>query len=89
MERVDAASSLLYKGYRYPVEIISYCVWLYHRFPLSFREVEEMMMERGMIVSYETIRAWCRTFGSDLRERAASPSAPARWDFRRVGVGRG
>lgn len=40
-------SSSLYKGHRYPAEIISYCVWLYHRFPLSFREIEEMMMERG------------------------------------------
>jgi putative transposase len=39
--RVDAASSSLYKGYRFPVEIISHCVWLYHRFPLSLREVEE------------------------------------------------
>jgi putative transposase len=63
--RVDAASSSLYKGYRYPVEIISHCVWLYHRFPLSFREVEEMMMmmARGVIGSYETIRAWCAKFG--------------------------
>ena len=49
-----------YKGFRYPVEIISHCVWLYHRFPLSFREVEEMMMERGVVVSHEAIRQWCR-----------------------------
>jgi putative transposase len=42
-----AASSSLYKGYRFPVEIISHCVWLYHRFPLSLREVQEMMAERG------------------------------------------
>jgi putative transposase len=52
-----------YKGFRYPVEIISHCVWLYHRFPLSFREVEEMMMERGVVVSHETVRQWCATFG--------------------------
>jgi transposase-like protein len=45
------------------VEVISHCVWLYRRFPLSFREVEEMMMARGVIVSYETIRAWCVKFG--------------------------
>jgi transposase-like protein len=44
-------------------EIISHCVWLYHRFPLSFREVEEMMLQRGIVVSHETIRQWCRTFG--------------------------
>jgi putative transposase len=64
-----------YKGFRSPVEIISHCVWLYHRFPLSFREVEEMMLERGVVVTYETIRAWCRTFGqtyaNGLRRRRA------------------
>jgi hypothetical protein len=38
-------------------------VWLYYRFPLSFREVEEMMMERGVVVSHETIRQWCQKFG--------------------------
>ena len=52
-----------YKGFRYPAEIISHGVWLYHRFPLSFREVEEMMLERGIVVSYETIRQWCAKFG--------------------------
>src|ERR1700712_5066460 len=52
-----------YKGFRYPTEIISHGVWLYHRFPLSFREVEEMMLERGIVVSYETIRQWCAKFG--------------------------
>ncbi|WP_107305704.1 IS6 family transposase [Streptomyces scabiei] len=51
------------KGHRYPVEVISHCVWLYFRFPLSFREVEELMFERGIIVSYETIRRWCAKFG--------------------------
>jgi len=75
--RVDTASSSLYQGYRFPVEIISHCVWLYHRFPLSFREVEEMMMERGVVVTYETIRAWCRKFGqafaNELRRRRARP----------------
>ena len=46
-----------YKGFRFPPEIISQCVWLYHRFPLSFRDVHELMLERGVDVSYETIRA--------------------------------
>jgi putative transposase len=72
---VDAAS--LYKGYRFPVEIISHCVWLYHRFPLSFREVEEMMIDRGVLVSSETIRTWCRVFGpvfaQGLRRRQPRP----------------
>ncbi|MEV7864323.1 IS6 family transposase [Streptomyces hirsutus] len=52
-----------YKGHRYPVEIISHCVWLYFRFPLSFREVEELMLERGVTVSHETVRRWCAKFG--------------------------
>ena len=52
-----------YKGHRYPVEIINHCVWLYFRFPLSFREVEELMLERGVGVGYETIRRWCAKFG--------------------------
>ncbi|MDQ0688809.1 transposase-like protein [Streptomyces achromogenes] len=57
------SASLSYKGHRYPVEVVSPCVWLYHRFPLSFREVEELMLERGVTVSYETIRRWCAKFG--------------------------
>jgi len=48
-----------YKGHRYPAEIIAHCVWLYHRLPLSFREVEELMLVRGVIATYETIRQWC------------------------------
>jgi putative transposase len=52
-------------------------VWLYHRFPLSFREVEEMMMERGVVVSHETVRQWCATFGqtyaNQLRRRRPRP----------------
>jgi putative transposase len=66
-----------YKGFRFPVEIISHCVWLYHRFPLSFREVEEMMMERGVVVSHETVRQWCTKFGqtyaNQLRRRRPRP----------------
>ncbi|MFJ6687056.1 transposase [Streptomyces werraensis] len=52
-----------HKGHRYPVEVISHCVWLYFRFPLSFREVEELMLQRGVIVSHETVRRWCGKFG--------------------------
>jgi len=57
---IEAAS---YKGFRYPGKIISHCVWLYHRFPLSFREVEQMMLQRGIVVSHETVRQWCAKFG--------------------------
>ncbi len=52
-----------YRGYRFPPEIISHAVWVYHRFALSFRDVEELLAERGAVVSYETIRQWCRKFG--------------------------
>ena len=46
-----------------PPEIISHAVWLYHRFTLSFRDVEDLLAERGVAVSYEAIRFWCRKFG--------------------------
>ncbi|MFI6063524.1 IS6 family transposase [Streptomyces sp. NPDC051286] len=66
-----------YKGHRYPVEVISHCVWLYFRFPLSYREVEELMLQRGVIVSYETVRRWCVKFGQayadGLRRRRPRP----------------
>ncbi len=52
-----------YRGYRFPPEIISHAVWLYYRFCLSFRDVEDLLAERGIIVSYEAIRLWCKRFG--------------------------
>ncbi len=71
------AAGSSYKGFRFPPEIISHCVWLYHRFPLSFRDVQELMLERGVDVSYETIRAWCDRFGQEyanqLRRRGRRP----------------
>ncbi|MFH8805423.1 IS6 family transposase [Streptomyces sp. NPDC017936] len=71
------SASPSYKGHRYPVEVISHCVWLYFRFPLSFREVEELMLERGIVVSHETIRRWCGRFGQiyagALRRRQPQP----------------
>ncbi|WP_081235539.1 IS6 family transposase [Streptomyces viridosporus] len=66
-----------YKGHRYPAEVIAHCVWLYFRFPLSSREVEELMLQRGVIVSYETVRRWCMKFGqayaNGLRRRRPRP----------------
>ena len=56
-------SAVSYKRHRFPQEIISNAVWLYFRFPLSLRLVEEMLLERGIVVSYETIRRWGRKFG--------------------------
>jgi len=67
-----------YRGYRYPIEVISHAVWLYFRFHLSLRDVEELLAERGVTVTYETIRAWCMKFGpsyaAGLRRRRARPS---------------
>ena len=58
-----------YLRHRFPPEIISHAVWLYHRYCLSFRDVEDLLAERGIIVSYETIRQWCGKFGPDYARR--------------------
>ena len=75
MKTTIAASS--YAGFRFPQEIISHAVWLYFRFSLSFRDVEDLLAERGVVVSYETIRQWTRKFGqvyaNQLRRRRARP----------------
>ena len=62
---VVVAIAARYKGYRYPIEVIGHAVGLYHRFALSWRDVEELMLARGVVVSYETIRSWCAKFGPD------------------------
>ena len=63
--------------HRFPAEIISHCVWLYHRFGLSLRDVQELLAERGVAVTYETIHQWCRKFGPTfavaLRRRRPRP----------------
>ena len=58
-----------YHGYRFPPEIISHAVWLYHRFCLSFRDAEDLLTQRGVTVTYETIRHWCHAFGPDYARR--------------------
>jgi putative transposase len=58
-----------YQRHRFSAEIISHAVWLYHRFCLNFREVEELLAERGIIVTYETIRQWCQKFGPDYARK--------------------
>lgn len=67
-----------YKRHRFPSEIIAHAVWLYFRFPLRLRLVEEMLLERGIIVSYETIRRWALKFGPQyarrLRRKPPSPN---------------
>ena len=56
-------NSTMYKGFRYPAAIISHVVWLYFRFALSFRDIEELMASRGIFVTYVTIRQWTLKFG--------------------------
>jgi putative transposase len=77
-----------YKGYRYPIEVIGHAVWLYHRFALSLRDVEELMVARGVVVSYETIRSWCAKFGPDYanRLRARRPRPGDKWHLDEVFV---
>ena len=66
-----------YKNYRFPVEIISHAVWLYFRFCLSYRDVEELLFERGVVVTYEAIRQWCcklgQSYAHQLRRRRPRP----------------
>jgi putative transposase len=75
-----------YKGYRFPPEIISHAVWLYFRFSLSFRDVEELLAQRGIVVTYETVRQWCLKFGqtyaNELRHRR--PRCGDRWHMDEV-----
>jgi len=61
--------SSLYKRHRFPPEIIQHAVWLYHRFNLSSRDIEDLLAERGIVVSYESIRLWCNKFGPQYARR--------------------
>ncbi len=63
-----------YKGYRFPSEIISQAVWLYVRFSLSFRDVEELLAQRGIVVTSETVWQWFLTYGHS--EEASEPRVP-------------
>ncbi len=82
----DAAAR--YKNHRFPPEIIARAVWLYYRFPLSLRHVEEVLLERGIVVSYETIRRWGRKHGPDYarRIRRKPPSSNDIWHLDEVVV---
>ena len=72
---------LSYAGYRFPPEIIQHAIWLYLRFTLSFRDVEELLAERGVDVSHETIRRWVAVFGPMIarRLRAMRPRPHTTW----------
>jgi putative transposase len=75
-----------YAGYRFPPEIISHAVWLYFRFPLSLRMVDELLAARGIIVSHETVRQWALKFGQGFAKqiRRRLPVAGDKWHLDEV-----
>jgi putative transposase len=75
-----------YAGYRFPAEVISHAVWLYFRFPLALRMVEELLAARGIIVSHETIRQWAAKFGQAFANqiRRRLPRVGDKWHFDEV-----
>ena len=75
-----------YKNHRFPGEIISHGVWLYYRFTLSYRDVQELLFERGITVSHEAVRQWCRKFGQDYanRLRRRRPQPGDKWHLDEV-----
>jgi putative transposase len=81
-------SAPTYKNHRYPIEIVARAVWLYFRFNLSLRDVEEMLLDRGIVASYETIRRWCRKHGPDYarRIRRKAPTKDDVWHLDEVVV---
>ena len=77
-----------YAGYRFPGEVISHAVWLYFRFPLSLRMVEEMLAARGIDVSHETVRQWARKFGQGFANqiRRKLPDPGDKWHLDEVWI---
>ena len=80
---MNASRHPRYARYRFPAEVISHAVWLYFRFPLSLRMVEEMLAARGIEVSHETVRQWALKFGqsfaNQIRHRLSAPGD--KWHF--------
>jgi len=70
--------SSFYKRHRFPAKIISYCVWLYYTFPLSFKDIEKMMLYRGIEVTYESIREWglkfAQSYANQIHRRRPKPA---------------
>jgi putative transposase len=83
---VPPVAAVTYERHRFPAEIIAHGVWLYHRFGLSLRDVEELLAERGVTLTYETVRLWCRRFGpafaAGLKRRRPRPGDE--WHFDEV-----
>ena len=85
---MPTARSSLYRRHRFPPEVISYAVWLYFRFPLSLRMVEEMLAARGICVTYETVRQWGKKFGKAFADqiRRRAPGRGDKWHMDEVVV---
>jgi putative transposase len=83
-----ADGSTSYKGHHFPHEIISHAVWLYFRFALSYRDVEELLTERGIAVTYKTIRQWCLKFGQQYASQLPRrrPKTGATWHVDEVKI---
>src|SRR6266404_9975758 len=83
---IPPAHTERYKNHRFPGEIISHGVWLYYRFHLSYRDVQELLFERGIDVTYEAIRQWCLKFGQDYanRLRRRRPRPGDKWHLDEV-----
>ena len=81
-------NKISYRRYRFPAEIIQHAVWLYFRFPLSFRDVEDLLAERGIDVSYETVRRWALKFGQAYARKLRKTRARTdnRWHLDEVFV---
>jgi len=82
----EHASALDYKRHRFPPEVIAHAVWLYFRFALSYRDVEELLAERGIVLTYETVRQWCRKFGQSYANalRRRNPRPGDKWHLDEV-----
>jgi putative transposase len=85
---MSEVSRSLYRGHRFPTEVISHAVWLYFRFPLSLRMVEDLLAARGLIVSHETVRRWAEKFGRDFANtiRRRTPQLGDKWHLDEVVV---
>jgi len=80
------STTLRLKGYRFPREIVAYAVWVYHRFALSTADVEDLLAERGVTVSRETVRKWVNRFGCHFANciKRDRPSAADKWHLDEV-----
>jgi putative transposase len=78
----------MYSRHRFPAEIIGYCVWLYYTFSLSYRDIEKMMLYRGIEVTYESIREWCQKFGQQYANQLKNkrPYVTNKWHLDEVVV---